>query len=223
MPIDGKDIWDTLSDNRHNPRKDALLHLDYADGLQGYNNDFGYQSYISGNYKYVNGSTYNGTYDRWMDYVDKTEQHPSFKRYGQSIIKSTVGRILAQYSKLKASAIEESRQKAVITCNNIPIPTEKKYQCFPVESPCLFNIVEDPCERRNIASEQPLILRILANEVIKMRLRSPTVRNKIGEARSNPGNFNNTWTWWYDELGLPDFVENRMACKLQRGSGRCLM
>lgn len=214
-PLDGKNIWAALSENKNNPRKDALLHLEYADGLQSYLHDFGYQSYISGDYKYVNGTTYNGTYDRWFDYIDKTEKHPSFQKYGESIMNSPVGQALAKYStrNLCSSVIEKHRRDAIITCNNVPIPTEKKFQCFPMESPCLFNIVEDPCERRNIASLKPYTLRMLENEVYKLRLKSPEVRNKPGDPRSNPGNFDNTWTWWYDELGVRDFKENRVLCK----------
>lgn len=218
VPIDGKNIWAALSDNKNNPRKDALLHLEYSDGLQSYLHDFGYQSYINGDYKYVNGTTYNGTYDRWMDYVDKNEKHPSFQNYGESIINSPVGQALAKYSssKLSPSVIEKHRREALITCNNVPIPTEREFQCFPMESPCLFNIVEDPCERRNIASLKPYTLKMLENEVNKLRLKSPPIRNKPGEARSNPGKFDNTWTWWYDELNVTDFKENIVPCKHKR-------
>lgn len=204
-----------MSDNKDSPRHDALLQLDYADGLQAYNHDFGYQSYIKGDYKYVNGTSYNGDYDRWMDYVDKNEKHPSFQSYGQSIIDSAVGQSLGKYSlsKLSPYDIEKNRRKALITCNDVPIPTEKQFQCFPIEAPCLFNIVEDPCERRNIASLRPSTLRMLGSEVNKFRLKSPPVRNKPGDPRSNPGNFDNTWTWWFDELGIPDFKENTLPCK----------
>lgn len=215
IPIDGKNIWEALSDNKNSPRKNALLHLDYADGLQSFNHDFGYQSYIRDNYKYINGTSYNGAYDTWMDYVDKNEKHPSFQKYGQSIINSPAGQALAKYSlsNMSPSTIEDHRRKALITCNNVPIPAEKKFQCFPMEAPCLFNIVDDPCERRNLASLKPYTLKLLENEVNKFRLISPPVRNKPGDACSNPANFNNTWTWWYDELGIPDFEENRMPCK----------
>lgn len=218
VPIDGKNIWDTLSENKINPRKDALLHLDYADGLQAYNHDFGYQSYISGDYKYVNSSSYNGTYDYWMDYIDRTEKHVSFENYGKSIIDSPAGQILAKYSlnRLCASDIENHRRKSIISCNNVPMPTERKYQCFPMESPCLFNIVQDPCERRNIATEKPATLQRLANEVNRLRLRSPVVRNKPGDPRSNPADFDDNWTWWFDMLGIPDFKENKMPCRNQR-------
>lgn len=201
--LDGKDIWPALSYNFNSPRKDVLCHLDDTDG---------YQSYINGDYKYVNGTTYDGLYDHWMDYVDTNKTHPSFSKYGESIMNSTVGLALAQFTTSVTSlSIEQHRQSSVVTCNNVPIPTDKQFQCHPLESPCLFNIIEDPCERRNIAPLRPVTLRIMQDEVDKLRLKSQPIRNKPGDVRSDPANFNNTWTWWFDELGIPDHEENESS------------
>lgn len=158
----------------------------------------------------MNGTTYNGMYDHWMDYVDETEIHPSFKNYGESIMNSAVGQALSSYSlsNLSPSAIEKHRQGSVITCNNVPIPTDKQFQCLPLESPCLFNIIDDPCERRNIALLRPVTLGMMEKEINKLRLKAQPVRNKAADERSNPAFFDNTWTWWYDELGISDHEEN---------------
>lgn len=205
-PIDGKNIWPALSYNLNSPRNDVLCHLDDTDG---------YQSYINGDYKYINGTTYNGIYDHWMDYVDKSEIHPSFSNYGVSIMNSTVGRALSAYSigNLSPLTIEKHRQSSVITCNNVPIPTDRQFQCHPLESPCLFNIVDDPCERRNIAPLRPVTLRTMEDEIDLLRLRSQPIRNKASDERSNPAYFDDTWTWWFDELGIPDHQENDASLK----------
>lgn len=29
-------------------------------------------------------------------------------------------------------------------------------------------------------------------------------RNEPNDPKSNPANFNGSWTWWYDELGIED-------------------
>lgn len=209
--LDGKNIWPALSHNLPSPRHDALCHLDDTDG---------YQSYINGDFKYVNGSTYDGIYDHWMDYVDKTERHSTFNNYGESIMNSTIGRALAKYSisNLNPVAIEKHRQSSIITCNNVPIPTDKQYQCRPLESPCLFNIIDDPCERRNIAPLRPVTLRMMQDEVNKLRMKSQPIRNKPGDVRSNPANFENTWTWWYDELGIPDYDQSDAAVRGSYGT-----
>lgn len=161
----------------------------------------------------MNGTTYNGSYDRWMDNIDKTEFHSMFQSYGESIMNSPVGLALAPYSlsNLTALAIEKHRQSSIITCNNVPIPTEKLFQCFPMEKSCLFNITDDPCERRNIAALRPVTLDMMAYEVHELRLKSLPIRNKPFDERSNPSSFNNTWTWWFDELGIADHEENMAA------------
>lgn len=207
--LDGKDIWSALSYNINSPRNDVLCHLD---------DTAGYQSYINGDYKYVNGTTYNGQYDRWMDYVDKTEMHHSFVNYGESVMNSTVGQVLRQFttSGINPLTIENHRKSSIVTCNNVPIPTDKQFQCHPLESPCLFNIVDDPCERRNIAPLRPVTLRMMEDEVNKLRLRSQPIRNKPSDERSNPAHFGNTWTWWYDELGIPDYEQSDAT-----GMGAC--
>lgn len=204
--LDGKNIWPALSYNLPSPRLDALCHLDDIEG---------YQSYISGDFKYVNGSSYNGNYDHWMDYVNETEKHSSFINYGESIMNSTVGQALAKYSasNLNPAAIENHRKSSIITCNNVTIPTDKQFQCHPLESPCLFNIIDDPCERRNIASLRPTTLKSMQEEVNKLRLKSQPIRNKPADMRSNPATFDNTWTWWFDELGIPDYDQSDAAVK----------
>lgn len=204
-PIDGENIWPALSDNLNSPRNDVLLHLDDV---------LGWQSYINGDYKYVNGTTSNGSYDHWMDYIDKSEAHSMFQNYGESIINSSVGQALSRYSlsNLSALSIETHRQRSRISCNDVQIPTEPQFQCFPLESPCLFNITEDPCERRNIALLRPVTLDMMESEVNKLRLKSLPPRNKPVDERSNPANFNGTWTWWFDELGIPDYEENKATC-----------
>lgn len=205
-PIDGRNIWPALSHSLNSPRNNVLLHLDDVSG---------FQSYINGDYKYVNGTTFDGSYDRWMDNIDKSEIHSMFHSYGASIMNSPVGLALAPYSltNLTAFAIETHRQSSIITCNNVPIPTEKQFQCFPLEKPCLFNITDDPCERRNIAVLRPVTLDMMASEVNEFRLKSQPIRKKPFDERSNPGSFNNTWTWWFDELGIPDHEKNMAAHK----------
>ncbi len=207
--LDGKNIWPALSYNSNSPRNDVLLHLDDVDG---------FQSYINGEYKYLNGSSSNGSYDRWMDNIDEHEFHPMFDRYGESIMESSVGQALAPYSltNLTALTIEKHRQSSIITCNNVPMPTIRLLQCFPLESPCLFNITEDPCERRNIAALNSDAIHTMTGELNKFRLKSKPIRNKPSDERANPSAFNNTWTWWFDELNIPDYTEIVTSPKSKR-------
>lgn len=203
--VDGKDIWPALSYTLNSPRENVLCHLDYV---------YGIKSYIRGDYKYVNGTTDDGIYDRWMDNIDENETHQSFAKYGESILNSTVGQALARYSlsELNPLAIDRRRQGSVITCNDVLMPIESQFQCRPLESPCLFNIIDDPCERKNIALLRPVMLRSMEMEINKYERTAKAVRNKPSDERANPANFDNTWTWWFDELGIPDHKENSASC-----------
>lgn len=53
---------------------------------------------------------------------------------------------------LGADVVETLRRGAMLTCSQTPI------ECSPREAACLFNIREDPCERRNMADLRPDIL-----------------------------------------------------------------
>lgn len=197
--IDGKDIWSSLSYNIPTPRSDVLCNLD---------KDIGYASYVRGKYKYINGSTYNGLYDKWLSSNNATEENIDFRNnYGQRIMNSKVGRALLKYShgtcKLTARRIVAIRAEAVVTCNGKTPPANGPSKCSPLESPCLFNVIEDPCETTNIAHLQPNILRSMSLEVERLVSISKPARNKPSDPRANPGQFNGTWTWWFDELNIP--------------------
>lgn len=53
---------------------------------------------------------------------------------------------------LSADVVEALRRGAMLTCSQTPL------ECRPREAACLFNIKEDPCERRNMADLRPDIL-----------------------------------------------------------------
>lgn len=83
--IDGHNIWSALSLDVDSLRTDVLGHLD---------DSIGYSAYIKGHWKYVNGSTYGGQFDDWLNAVDDTETHSSFENYGKSVLQSEAGRAL---------------------------------------------------------------------------------------------------------------------------------
>ncbi|XP_031636044.1 arylsulfatase I-like isoform X2 [Contarinia nasturtii] len=212
-PIDGKNIWNSLSYDLPSPRRDVLLHHDP---------EVPYMAYISENLKLVSGSTYDGMYDKWLsEPIDQSEENSTFgEKYSEAILSSNVGQVLQKYSTsnrnkfynyvetdshtISADEINEIRFKAKVTCNgNIPPNNNNSVAaCNPIISPCLFNISDDPCETTNIAAQFPDIVKKLESKLDYYCEIAKPIRNKPGDPRSNPANFGGIWTWWYDELNI---------------------
>lgn len=208
--IDGKNIWSALSLNKGSPRKNLLCHHDILTP---------YMSYISDNYKYVSGTTYNGQYDDWLSSnSDASEENDVFGRtYAQSILASDVGQALYKYSSNKnenesnkneirnegitISEINELRRISKITCKNVTKPSiDSPFYCNATISPCLFDLNNDPCEIRNLANERPVILARLKEKVDFYGKIAKKARNQPSDPRADPGHYGGIWTWWYDEI-----------------------
>lgn len=202
-------IWDALSLSLESPRNNVLSNYDI---------DIPYVSYIKDQWKYVNGTTSYGKYDSWLDDIDHTEKHESFQMYGESVLNSVAGKILSLYSKshvlfreeekISSTEIEQLRLETQVKCEKEQTSDAILIPCYPLDGPCLFDIVEDPCERNNIALSNLQIVQEMEQEIKKFSESAVLPRNKPSDPRSNPINFNNTWTWWYDELGLDDDGRN---------------
>lgn len=205
--IDGKNVWSALSRDLPSPRKDLLCHYDQIEP---------YKAYISGNYKYVSGSSYSGKYDYWIQFNNETEENEYFKKnYASELIASDVGRALAKFVESSAKSthkktmpisndeINEFRRRARITCNGKLPPSSDNPSavCNAIVAPCLFDLRNDPCETTNLASAMPKLLSRLEREVYYYGRIAKQPRNKPGDPNSNPAFYNGTWTWWYDEIG----------------------
>lgn len=166
-----------------------------------------FQAYIQDQWKYVNGSVHNRVYDQWLHFIDPMEKHSMAEHYGKSILSSVVGEALKPYSTYKYDIslatleIERLRSEATIKCKH-PTVTENGdiYECNPLVSPCLFDILADPCEQRNLAKIYPDILKMMESDVLRFAATAQIPRNQPDDVDSNPAHFNGTWTWWYDVL-----------------------
>lgn len=198
--IDGQNIWNTLSLNLESPRNDILGHLDTIDPQ--------YATYMSSQWKYINGTTYNGLVDVWSGAIDSKEIHESMLTYGVAVLTSVTGQALASFgAPLNVSGINNFRSEAEIQC-----PTKSnQMQCDLLRAPCLFNIWEDPCERYNVIEEYPEVAEYMEEQISHFRKIAVQARNKVTDTRADPSQFNETWTWWYDELGLNDNGESKAS------------
>ncbi|XP_050300182.1 arylsulfatase B isoform X2 [Anthonomus grandis grandis] len=133
--LDGISIWEALSKDETSPRTEILHNIDDID-----NN----AALMIDNWKLVKGTTYDGNWDNWYG--------PSGREYDYNISlveNSPAGAAFRRLKKLPDEInIKNLRNKATVSCDN-----DAKVDCFPLKSPCLFDILNDPCEYRNLADE----------------------------------------------------------------------
>lgn len=130
------------------------------------------------------------------------------ERRSDSILSSDAGQVLSKYSvnisePITKHEIDELRSKAIVTCNGYTPPSGDSLKaCDRFASPCLFHIVDDPCETTNLASELPEIVATLKAKLDYYGNIAKPIRNKPADSLCDPANFGGVWTWWYDELNI---------------------
>lgn len=152
----------------------------------------GYYGLIADEWKLVNGTVrrFNGTFDNFLGVV---EEFPTPKSYTNSILTSNVGKVLEK-SKLSAKKILNLRKSATIACNENHNPINK---CDLMTKPCLFNIINDPCERRNLAETYPEVLQVLLKRLKDLSSSAvPVRRTFVSDRQSDPNLHNRTWASW---------------------------
>ncbi|KAH8405928.1 hypothetical protein KR215_000006 [Drosophila sulfurigaster] len=190
LPLDGVNMWPSLSGNLE-PQSRRLLHV--MDDI------FGYSSYMRDNLKYINGSSFEGRYDNWLGDLPAEEDDPISAYYAQHVLSSEVQQVLGTRS-LTNDRIEQLRADATHRCpSNEQNFTQSIYLCQPLEAPCFFNLAKDPCERYNLANLYPLQLQLLEQEVQQFRINAiDSVRVNTPDLRANPAFHGGYWEWWND-------------------------
>jgi hypothetical protein len=180
--VDGIDQWQMISRGAQTKRKEILHATDPIDN---------FSSLTFENWKLVNGTTSDGIYDGWLGRIE--EFSIDSNEYIERLKESEVGKIL---NRISSEKIFELRKKAKITCPSIDIGVNMI--CEPLQAPCLFNIVNDPCEQVNLAETEKEILKIVEERLNEHIAKSIEPRNQPSDYRADPGNFNGAWTWWLD-------------------------
>lgn len=204
--IDGKDMWKTISEGIKSPRTELIYNVDDV---------FNYGAIRQGDWKYLYGSTSNGRFDEWYG--------SDFNEYNYNVddvLKSETASALAglityqqiqdKHDKqnnstkiLDEDKLLEIRKNALVACAKIDDNEMNiKAKCNPLESPCLFNIKDDPCERVNLAETRPLIVINLEQTLLKIRQNIVPPRNVPRDPNADPAIWNNTWTNWQDCIEL---------------------
>uniref|UniRef100_A0A4Y0BV48 Sulfatase N-terminal domain-containing protein n=1 Tax=Anopheles funestus TaxID=62324 RepID=A0A4Y0BV48_ANOFN len=181
--IDGQNQWLTLQSANATGRSVVMHNADQK---------FGYSSYMKLGWKYINGTSFAGAYDTWLGEGIDNSNVTGEEYYNRLMEIASIGSSMG----LSQDKVQEIRQAATISC---PADVEEVL-CDPLSIPCLFNIVDDPCERRNLADQYPDTLLDLQLDVERYKRNALPPRNKPADRRADPALHNNTWTWWQDTI-----------------------
>ncbi|CAB0000909.1 unnamed protein product [Nesidiocoris tenuis] len=169
LNVDGVNVWDALSEDKPSPRKEILYNID----------DVGnpYAAIRRGDWKYVTGSA---TGERNNGWYGESGENSGLTYRTEDVLMSRAGVAISAYvikrqiqhriaseqnevtevdappTLLDAMEIHKLRQRATVGCGSLN-ETESEH-CNSLESPCLFNLKRDPCERVNLASKNRMIL-----------------------------------------------------------------
>lgn len=87
------------------------------------------------------------------------------------------------------------RQSALVNC-----PSNVIKKCDPRVSVCLFNVVHDPCEKENLAKENPEIVKQLLQRLQEFNATSVPATNLPVDERGDPK------YWGYTFTNFGDFM-----------------
>ncbi|XP_043483338.1 arylsulfatase B-like [Leptopilina heterotoma] len=200
--IDGKNLWSTLVTEENNPRDEIIINIDEIDN---------YSAIRKGDFKYLNGSAKNG--DSWYGDTGRPEKFPtegvSPKFNPEDVLQSKVGIAISQLNLSSIQGTDEKNPSHKMTLTSREILTlrrdaelicnlKQNITCDPLKAPCLFNIKKDPCERINLATTHPDILKSLESSILFYKKTMTPASNVPNDPKANPINWNGIWTTWND-------------------------
>ncbi|XP_008211549.1 arylsulfatase B isoform X2 [Nasonia vitripennis] len=134
------------------------------------------------------GSTYRGRWNQWYG--------PSGRDYPYDVEAVAEGCLVAKALKrlgrgLDRGKLVELRNQATIHCGEQPQQPQKA--CNPLEAACLIDVRADPCERRNLADEQPDVVRRLEEELARLNASAVPPGNLPWDSQADPALWDHTW------------------------------
>lgn len=185
--LDGVDQWDTISTGALGRRTEVLYNIE---------NVAGYSALSIDGWKLLNG-TENIKNTGWLGRSGLEDVSVSFKSYTEDIEGCEASRSLPALNK---ESVKMMRAEATVQCND----GNRFVNCNPTVAPCLFNILEDPCELNNLAFSHPAKVNFLLDRLNKHISDIVPIQRTFSDPNCDPKNFNNTWTWWLEDKSEDD-------------------
>lgn len=97
----------------------------------------------------MKGTNYKGDWDSWYG-PDGVRNVSSYNV--EEIFQSPAGKAIRSLNLMPSEEIIRGlRSKAAVNCRKQIETDSTQFTCEPLISPCLFNVMDDPCEEFNLA------------------------------------------------------------------------
>ncbi|XP_077994621.1 arylsulfatase I-like [Glandiceps talaboti] len=83
---------------------------------------------------------------------------------------------------------------AVVNCG--VKPANASTNCKPQKKPCLYNIIDDPCEFYNLADQYPVIVDMMVDRIAEYNATAVTPQNTPEDPKSDPKFHGYAWVPW---------------------------
>ncbi|KAJ8915254.1 hypothetical protein NQ315_014761 [Exocentrus adspersus] len=200
--IDGLDMWSCISEADKCSRTELVYNIDdIAD----------YGAIRVNDWKYIYGSTNNGRADRWFGNSGKSDKYVyDIEAVLSSKVATSLAGVITQrqikekgvnlyINLLNEKTLLRLRQESTIKCAEVNEKFQSSlYQCDLLQSPCLFNISNDPCEQINLLQDKSVEVTKLVQKLVTYRKTIVKARNAPRDPKANPINWKNTWINWKD-------------------------
>ncbi|KAL1402720.1 hypothetical protein pipiens_000950, partial [Culex pipiens pipiens] len=182
--LDGINVWKSLLNGNSTERREILHNIDDI---------WGSAALTVNNWKVLKGTNYKGQWDNW--YGPSGDRDP--EAYNITAVQHCpTGKALSEMNLLPPEAtIQELRINATVHCSK-----EVKATCNPLEQPCLYDVLQDPCELDNLAERFPAILDSMLKKLDAYNATAVPPGNLALDTRGDPRFWGFTWHNFGDDL-----------------------
>ncbi|KAK5638660.1 hypothetical protein RI129_012955 [Pyrocoelia pectoralis] len=181
--IDGISQWDAINDEI-SARTNVLVDIDEVYSR------FAFVGH-SGRYKLINDSISSPILMARDGYFGKdtsVEMNPAYDV--NRVLLSTTNQVMG--NGLTAGEMISTRNKLIINCTHIDVESNR------CDNSCLFDVINDPCETKNLIKKYPNVVAELNEELLPyFQVLRPQATHVI-DSKCDPINFNGTYSTWME-------------------------